>query len=86
MTLDRRSCNLPGKRDASRRLYTGTLLARDKALRHAWAFLHGGAWTIRQRTNAIYGARIRRRGMAFVSIGYGLAPVHIFPTGSSCLA
>jgi arylformamidase len=46
------------------------------------AFIHGGAWTNGYKEwMAFMAPAVTGAGITFVSIGYRLAPVHVFPTG-----
>ena len=47
-----------------------------------FAFIHGGGWTNGYKEwNDFMAPAFTERGVTFVSIGYRLAPMHIFPTG-----
>lgn len=46
------------------------------------AFMHGGGWTSGcKETMAFHAPGLTREGITFASIGYRLAPAHVFPSG-----
>src|ERR1700730_1109475 len=63
--------------------YQGVTIWRaDKADRAVLAFIHGGGWTNGYKEwMAFMAPAFVEAGVTFASIGYRLAPQHVFPTG-----